>query len=76
MMESTMKITIEDRGTKLGERLRDRLESAAVLRCDKHGEPVEAVTIHGFENGWFDAMWTTCCEHLRKQAAAIVRARC
>ena len=71
-----MKITFEDRGTTLRERLNDRLERAALLRCVEHGRPPVAVTIHGFDNGWFDAMWTTCCEGLTRQAVAIVKGRC
>lgn len=72
-----MKITIDDRGEGgLRERLRQRLELAALLRCPEHGEPVQAVTIHGRENGWFDPMWDTCCEALQRQAAAIVKDRC
>jgi len=71
-----MKITIDARGTRLRERLRDRLDSASRLLCPEHHVPVEAVMIHGFENGWFDAMWTTCCERLTQQAVAIVKSRC
>ena len=71
-----MEIKIEDRGRSvLKERLRDRLDRAAALRCDEHGQPVVAVTIHGRENGWFDTQWTTCCESLQQQAAAIVKER-
>ncbi|HEX7152036.1 MAG TPA: hypothetical protein VF618_11160 [Thermoanaerobaculia bacterium] len=71
-----MQITIEDRGHSFRERLRERLDRAAALRCDEHGQPVTAVTIYGRENGWFDSMWTTCCERLQQQAAAIVKERC
>jgi len=71
-----MKITVEDRGMALRERLRERLDRAASLRCAEHGQPVVAVTIHGRENGWFDSMWTTCCERLERQAAAILKERC
>jgi hypothetical protein len=72
-----MRITIEDRGTSvLRDRLRDRLEHAARLRCEEHGQTVVAVSIHGRENGWFDARWTTCCEGLERQAVAIVKERC
>jgi hypothetical protein len=71
-----MKIIIEDRAQSVRERLRERLERAASLRCDEHGVPVESVTIHGRENGWFDSRWTTCCEGLERQAAAIVKERC
>lgn len=71
-----MEIKIEDRGhSGLKERLKDRLVRAAALRCDEHGEPVVAVTIHGRENGWFDTRWTTCCESLQQKAAAIVKER-
>ena len=71
-----MKITIEDREQVLRSRLRERLERAAQLRCDEHGEPVAAVTIHGRENGWFDSTFITCCEGLQLQAAAVVKERC
>lgn len=71
-----MQITIEDRGQRLRDRLRERLERAAALRCSEHGEPITAVTIYGRENGWFDSRWTTCCETLEQQAVAIVRERC
>jgi len=71
-----MTVHIEDRAHILGNRLRDRLDSAALLRCTEHGEPVTAVIIHARENGWFDAIWTTCCERLERQASAIVKGRC
>lgn len=71
-----MKITIEDRGLSLRDRLRERLDRVAGLRCDEHGRPVVAVTINGRENGWFDARYTTCCDHLLKKASAIVKDRC
>jgi len=71
-----MRIIIEDRAQAVRERLRERLEHAALLRCVEHGQPVEAVTIYGRENGWFDSRWTTCCESLERQAAAIVKQRC
>ena len=72
-----MNVTIEDRGsTRLSERLRDRLERARLLRCAEHGLPVVAVAICGRENGWFDTRWTTCCEALEREAAAIVKERC
>jgi len=71
-----MTIHIEDRAHVLGDRLRDRLQSAALLRCTDHDEPVMAVSIHVRENGWFDSVWTTCCDRLEQQAAAIVKARC
>jgi hypothetical protein len=74
--EETMKITVVDRTQALRERLRERLDRAALLRCTQHGRPVEAVTIHARENGWFDSRWTTCCEGLEQQAVAIVKERC
>jgi hypothetical protein len=75
-IQQEMKVTFEDRGMTLRARLHDRLESAGRLRCTVHGKPVVAVTIHGFDNGWFDAIWTTCCPGLTQQAVAIVKARC
>ena len=71
-----MRITVQDRGLRLRERLSQRLEDAARLRCAEHDQPVVAVTIHGRENGWFDAQWVTCCETLERQATAIVKERC
>lgn len=71
-----MRVTIDARGVRLRERLSDRLDAASRLRCPEHHVPVEAVTIHGFENRWFDAMWTTYCERLPQQAGAIVKRRC
>ena len=71
-----MRVTVDDRGPELRERLRERLDRAARLLCDEHGRPVVAVSIHGRENGWFDSTWTTCCERLQQQAAAIVKERC
>ena len=71
-----MKITIEDRGLTLRERLRERLDSASRLRCTEHGQEVVAVDIHARENGWFDSIWITCCEGLEQQATAIVKKRC
>jgi hypothetical protein len=71
-----MRITIIDRGLRLRELLRERLDRAAGLLCVEHGEPVVAVTIHARENGWFDSTWITCCESLEKQAVAIVKQRC
>ena len=71
-----MRIAVNDRGPELRERLRDRLDRAAQLRCLEHGQPVVAVTIHAQENGWFDATWTTCCADLERQAMAIVKNRC
>lgn len=71
-----MKITYRELSVTLRERLRERLERAAQLRCAEHGQPVVAVTIHGRENGWFDSVWTTCCAVLERQAGAIVKGRC
>jgi hypothetical protein len=72
-----MRITVVDRGRQtLRERLRERLELAARLRCAEHDQPVVAVSIHARENGWFDSVWTTCCEALEQQAVAIVKQRC
>lgn len=71
-----MRITIEDRELRLREKLRERLDRAAGLRCAEHGQPVIAVAIHARENGWFDSRWTTCCEGLEQQAVAIVKERC
>ena len=74
-MPDAMKITVADTEMRLHERLRERLDRAAQLRCDEHGQTVVSVTIYGRENGWFDARWTTCCEALEKQAVAIVKDR-
>lgn len=74
-MPDAMKITVADTEMRLHERLRERLDRAAQLRCEEHGQPVVSVTIYGRENGWFDARWTTCCEALEKQAVAIVKDR-
>ncbi len=71
-----MKITIQDRTLVLRDRLRERLDRAALLRCNEHDASIVAVTINGRENGWFDSMWTTCCEALTLQASAIVKERC
>ena len=71
-----MKVTIKDRGMRLRDCLRERLERAQTLRCAEHGEPIVAVTINARENGWFDSTWITCCDHLSQQAAAIVKERC
>src|SRR5512140_2874083 len=65
-----------DRGQTLREKLRERLDRAAELRCAEHDQKIVSVTIHARENGWFDARWTTCCEALEKQAVAIVKTRC
>ena len=75
-LQDTMTITIENVGLAARERLRQRLEHASRLYCIEHGQSVVAVTIYGRENGWFDARWTTCCEGLERQAAAIVKDRC
>ena len=71
-----MRITIIDRGMRLRDRLRERLDQAAALLCPEHGQAVIAVTIHGRENGWFDSSWVTCCANLEREALAIVRDRC
>jgi len=71
-----MKVFVKENGSSLRERLRDRLEMASALRCKDHNEPVISVTIHERENGWFDSVWTTCCEGLERRASAIVKARC
>lgn len=71
-----MKVAVKARGPVLQERLRDRLDQAAQLRCAVHGEPVVSVTIHARENGWFDSMWTTCCTALEQQATSILKDRC
>jgi hypothetical protein len=72
-----MKITIVDRGRPpLRERLRERLERVAQLRCSEHSRAVMEVIIHGRENGWFDSRLIACCERLEQQAAAIVKERC
>jgi hypothetical protein len=76
MAVEAMHVTVVDRGHSLRQRLRERLERAAKLRCAEHGGGVVAVTIHARENGWFDARWTTCCESLEREAAAIVKDRC
>ncbi|HWW61986.1 MAG TPA: hypothetical protein VN181_11505 [Thermoanaerobaculia bacterium] len=75
-MAEAMKITYRAHAETLRDRLRERLERAAQLRCAEHGQPVVAVTIHGRENGWFDSVWTTCCSALEQQAGAIVKQRC
>ena len=75
-MSEPMQITFRELTGALRERLRERLDHAARLRCDEHGGAVAAVTIHGRENGWFDSVWTTCCASLETQAATIVKARC
>jgi hypothetical protein len=75
-MPEAMQITYRQLTDAVRERLRERLERAAWLRCAEHGQPVVAVTIHGRENGWFDSVWTTCCAALETQAGAIVKGRC
>ena len=71
-----MAVTVEGQGHSLRERLRARLDDAAKLKCDEHGESVVAVHIYGRENGWFDTRWTTCCEKLEREAGKIVKERC
>lgn len=71
-----MKITIDERGAAIRERLRERLDRAAQLRCSEHDKPVESVIISSRENGWFDCRWITCCERLEVAAAAILKLRC
>jgi hypothetical protein len=71
-----MKITVDERGTTMRGRLENRLEQAAALRCSEHGSAVIAVRILARENGWFDSLWTTCCDDLSREASAIVRDRC
>ncbi|MCU1231646.1 MAG: hypothetical protein JWO97_4530 [Acidobacteria bacterium] len=74
-----MRITIEGREHTLREqlrnRLRERLHDTTQLRCAEHGGPVVAVSIHGRENGWYDTMWTTCCDELERRASAILKKR-
>lgn len=74
--EWNMRITVVDRGISLRDRLGERFERAARLRCPEHDKPVVAVTVHGRENGWFDSSWTTCCEALEREAHAILKERC
>ena len=74
--EDTMIITIKDLELSRRERLRERLDLAAHLRCDEHGQSPVGVAIFGRENGWFDSRWTTCCDSLEKQAVAILKERC
>ncbi|HEX3108117.1 MAG TPA: hypothetical protein VHU41_03405 [Thermoanaerobaculia bacterium] len=71
-----MRVAVNERGLGLRERLRDRLDQAAKLRCREHGQPIVSVTIHGRENGWFDSIWTTCCSSLEQRAISIVKDRC
>ena len=71
-----MQVNMDKRAQEMRDRLRARLDEAAALRCDEHGKAITAVTIHGYENGWFDSHWTTCCERLEQQAVEIVKGRC
>jgi hypothetical protein len=71
-----MKVTVDERGATLRGRLADRLRLAAELRCADHDRAVDAVRIMDRENGWFDSLWTTCCERLTRDAHAIMRDRC
>ncbi len=71
-----MQITIAARSPEFLDRIRERLTRAAQLRCATHGQGIVAVTIHARENGWFESMWTTCCEALEREAVAIVKTRC
>jgi hypothetical protein len=70
-----MNITMKDLSPASRERLNERLTKAAQLECSEHKQRPTAVNIHGRENGWFDARWTTCCETLEQQAVAIVKER-
>ena len=71
-----MRVSVVDRGHALQERLRERLERVALLRCPEHGQGVVAVVIHARENGWFDSRWTTCCDGLEREAATLLKDRC
>lgn len=75
-MSGATRITIEDNGVRLRERLAARLAQVVALRCSDHDRAVVALAIHGRENGWFDATMTTCCDPFEKQAFAIVKDRC
>lgn len=75
-MKSSMLINIEGLTLARRERLDERLQHAALLRCEDHGQPVVAVTIYGRENGWFDSRITACCDGLEQRAVAIVKERC
>ena len=70
-----MIVTLKDRAGRLRERLDGRLGNLQRLLCSEHGESVVSVTIHDRENGWFDSVWVTCCEHLEQRAAAILKHR-
>lgn len=74
--QKPMQVTVEGPEHSLQSRLRERLDHAATLECHEHRQKVVAVHIHGRENGWFDTRWTTCCEHLEREAIKIVRGRC
>jgi hypothetical protein len=71
-----MRVTIADRHTEIGHRLREKLDHVAQLRCEDHDLPVTSVAIDARENGWFDSRYTTCCERLETRAAAILGTRC
>ena len=71
-----MRVSVVDRGHALQERLRERLERVALLRCPEHDQGVVAVVIHARENGWFDSRWTTCCDGLEREAATLLKDRC
>lgn len=71
-----MKVAVNGRESGLRERLRDRLDRAAQLRCSEHDQHVAAVTIHERENGWFDSTWAACCAALERQASSILKDRC
>lgn len=75
LRSDVMRIAFNDRGPELRERLRNRLERAAQLRCPEHDQPVVAITINARENGWFDSLWVTCCADLERRASAIVKDR-
>jgi hypothetical protein len=71
-----MRVSLDHRALALRERLRLRMDEVAGLLCETHGGPVESVTVHAGENGWFDATWVTCCENLEQQATRILKNRC
>lgn len=75
-LEVWLKITIAERGATLRTRLGERLQLASELRCTEHDENVDSVSIQDRENGWFDALWTTCCHRLETAALSIVGSRC
>ncbi len=74
-LQPAITVTMKDLSPGSRERLRERLDRAAKLRCPEHEQSPAGVAIHGRENGWFDARWTTCCETLERQAVAIVKER-